>query len=116
MESTSDLHYYGFAMSQPCRSVYALLKIANISYTHHEISMMKGEHKSEDFLKINPKGQLPAIKDGDFALAESNAILKYISTTRSVEDSLYPKDLKQRAYVDAYLEWNQYTLRPAFVP
>jgi len=106
MVDSTDLHIYGNVLSQPSRSVYALIKMANIAHTTHEINMLTKEHKSEDYLKINAKGAIPAIKDGDFCLSESAAILKYLATTRNVSETLYPKDIKKRAHVDAFLEWN----------
>ncbi len=35
--------------------------------------------------------QIPAIMDGDFAVRDSAAILRYLSRTRSVPDQWYPK-------------------------
>lgn len=36
------------------------------------------EHKSADFLAINPMGRVPALRDGDLVMSESGAILLYL--------------------------------------
>jgi len=76
--------------------------------------MFKGENRKPEYLKnINVMGQVPAITDGDFALAESHAILRYLHTTRGGKDHWYPKDAKKRAQVDRYLDWHHTHLRHA---
>lgn len=40
--------------------------------------MFIGEHKSDEFLKINPFAKIPAFTDGDTHVAESGAILRYV--------------------------------------
>ena len=47
--------YYNIA-SQPSRSLLALCAMFNIKHTEVSLNLMKGEHKTEDFLKINPRG------------------------------------------------------------
>jgi glutathione S-transferase len=42
------------------------------------IDFAKGEHKSAEFLKINPAGKLPALVDGDSKIFESAAISLYL--------------------------------------
>ncbi len=37
-------------------------------------------------------GAVPAIKDGNFPLFESSAILRYIAQSRKVADNWYPAD------------------------
>jgi len=39
----------------------------------------KREHKSPEFLKVNPFGKVPALEDGDLKLFESGALLLYIA-------------------------------------
>ena len=49
-------------------------------YTVHRIDLTKGDQKQPEFLRISPKGRIPAIVDranGDFAVLESGAILLY---------------------------------------
>lgn len=64
-----------------------------------------GEMESDWFLKVNPLGKIPVIEDGDFRLAESVAILKYLAMTRSTPDHWYPQDTRQRALVDEFMAW-----------
>ena len=49
----------------------------------YDISMPKDGLKSEEFLKINPLGKIPTVKDGKKVIFESGVILEYL-------DSKYP--------------------------
>jgi glutathione S-transferase len=73
---------------------------------------MAGEHRSDTFLALNPNGQVPVLVDGDLALAESNAILRYLCTANGLND-WYPHDVRSRATVDQWLDWTQCRLAPA---
>ena len=45
----------------------------------HEVDIMAGENRQEDFLKINPAGQLPALElDNGDILTEVTAICEYL--------------------------------------
>ena len=70
------------------------------------VNLLKKEQKSEEYLKINPAGVVPAVQDKGVSFGESTAIMKYICSTRNVPMHLYPRnDLKKRAIVDQHLEW-----------
>lgn len=60
------------------RPRWALEEIG-VSYELVPVDLKKGEHKSEDYLKINPMGQLPAFSDNGIAMFESAAIVAYIA-------------------------------------
>lgn len=55
-------------------------------------------------MKINPCATVPAATDGDLVLTESNAILQY-AADKTGNDSMYPKELKQRADINRWLLW-----------
>ena len=55
MESGGLTLYWALG-SQPSRSVKALLSIGKVPHEEKMINMMIGEHKQEDYLKINPRG------------------------------------------------------------
>lgn len=67
--------------------------------------MIKGQHKTPEFLKVNPQGLVPTIVDDGFVLSESAAILAYLADSRGLE-SWYPSDLKVRAKVNYWLHWS----------
>jgi glutathione S-transferase len=56
-----------------------------------------------EYLALNPVGGLPLLRDDDFVLAESQAILRYLAT-RAGRDDLYPADPRDRARVDEVLD------------
>lgn len=85
--------FYQFDPSEPCRAVMTVLKMGNVPFEKVDINMLEGEHKKEDYLKINRRGMVPTIIDGDFKLTESNAIMKYLIETRStIPQTLFPMD------------------------
>ncbi len=49
-----------------------------MEYEAVNVDMQNKEHKSEAFLKINPAGQVPALDNNGFYLAESLAINAYL--------------------------------------
>jgi glutathione S-transferase/RNA polymerase-associated protein len=53
-------------------------------------------HADADFIKANPRAEVPALIDGDFAIFDSTIILEYIED-RFPEPALMPRDAKARA-------------------
>ncbi|XP_043910124.1 glutathione S-transferase theta-1-like [Protopterus annectens] len=98
-------------LSPPCRTVYIFAKKNGIPFEFKEVELMKGDHMSEEFGKVNPVRKVPALKDGDFTLAESVAILLYLARKYKVPDHWYPADLEKRAKVDEFMSWHITTLR-----
>jgi len=92
-------------MSQPARAMYIFCKATGIQHEIVPIRILKGDNKTEEYTKMNPFQKVPVIKDGDFALTESVAMMRYLARTREVADHWYPKDAKAQARVDEYLEW-----------
>ncbi|MEM1078831.1 MAG: glutathione S-transferase [Pseudomonadota bacterium] len=55
--------------------------------------------------QINPNRMIPAIRDGDFALWESLAIIRYLCD-RYGAGGLSPTDSQTRATADQWMEWS----------
>eukprot|EP00408_Alexandrium_pacificum_P023165 CAMPEP_0171197680 /NCGR_PEP_ID=MMETSP0790-20130122/22535_1 /TAXON_ID=2925 /ORGANISM="Alexandrium catenella, Strain OF101" /LENGTH=233 /DNA_ID=CAMNT_0011662927 /DNA_START=68 /DNA_END=769 /DNA_ORIENTATION=- len=66
--------------------------------------MMKGELKTTEMLAVNPWGQMPSMRDEDFCLAESNAILRYIANAHA-PDTYGGTDIEKKAMIDWALDW-----------
>lgn len=58
--------------------VMLALELKGLAYEPTLLEFSKGEHKADAYLKINPRGKVPTLKDGDFVLYESVAILAYL--------------------------------------
>lgn len=97
------LKIYGNPLSVFVNKVNFLVTYLGLDHEFIELDLMKGELKSAEFLAINPIGKMPAIVDGDFNLAESLAIMRYLADKNNSD--LYPKALKERAVVDQWLDF-----------
>lgn len=89
--------YYGSG-SPFAWKVWLALEHKGISYEAKRLQFDNDDTKSPAFLKINPRGQVPAIVDDGFALAQSNAICEYLEERYPVTP-LLPKDIQQRATI-----------------
>jgi glutathione S-transferase len=76
---------------------------AHIPLECKHIDLFKGEHKAEEFLKINPDHTVPTLVDGEFRLWESRAIMTYLIDKYAPNNDLYPRDLVRRARIDRML-------------
>jgi len=67
-------------------------------YNQKLLSFEKGEHKSQEVLDLNPRGQLPAFKHGNNILNESYAACMYLeSQFRSQGNQLIPDNAAEQA-------------------
>jgi len=68
-----------------------------------EIDMYGGEHKREPFLSLNPFGQMPAMQDGEFTIADSHACLVYLARKYDPANRWLPADAEGEAKVAEWL-------------
>ena len=99
-------------VSTACRPVSLLIAEKKLPVTEQFVDLMKGEHRGAAFTAINPCRLVPVLEDGDFRIAESSAILKYLASRFEVPE--YPKDVKQRAKVDEAMDWFNTAVLPGF--
>ncbi len=58
--------------------VLLALEHKGLPYESHLLHFDKQEHQSPPMLKMNPRGRLPVLKDGDYVVFESVAVLYYL--------------------------------------
>jgi glutathione S-transferase len=58
--------------------VMLTLEVKRLTYQSTLLEFSKGEHKASGFLKLNPRGKVPVLKDDDLVLNESLAIIAYL--------------------------------------
>jgi len=93
---------YGMFPTRAIRGLWALEE-AEADYEFVPVDLSKGDHKSEEYLKIHPGGKVPALQDGNLVLFESGAICTYIGD-KYPEKNLLPKPgTPQRALYDQWL-------------
>ena len=64
-----------------------------------------GKLDTQQYAQINPNRMIPAIRDGNFALWESLAIVRYLCDHYGA-DNLSPADPQTRAIADQWMEWS----------
>jgi glutathione S-transferase len=102
---------YHHPYSQHARRVVSLLEAASLPYELHRVALEKGEHRSPEFLVLNPNHQIPVFIDGEIVLFESHAICRYLCAKHKLTQ-WYPTELATRARIDQWLDWNQCRLFP----
>ena len=83
------------------------LEECGLKYNWHPIDLAKGEHKTPQFLALNPMGQIPVIVDNEgpggskVTLAQSSAIMVYCAEKVG---KFIPKDgAKKAAMLEAFM-------------
>ena len=56
-----------------------LLSMLGVDYERVPVDLAKGAQKTPEFLKMNPRGQVPVLTDGEVCLYDSGAILVYVA-------------------------------------
>ncbi|VUD64534.1 Disulfide-bond oxidoreductase YfcG [Thalassocella blandensis] len=99
-----SIKIYGDLGSGSLRRVATAAKIMGIDYERVNIDLFKGESHTPDFLKLNPHGLTPVLKDNDFVLWESSAINLYLAD--KVESALLGKNEQEKYEVLQWMFWS----------
>lgn len=105
----TDIIVHGVAGSPFLRAVQVGLEEKHVSYRVQP--MEPGEIKSESYLKKNPFGRVPLFEYGDFALYETQAILRYIDD-EFPEPPFKPKDHRLTARMNQIIGINDWYFFP----
>ncbi len=103
------MRLYGDMNSGNCLKVKWTADYLGLAHEWRSVDILKGETRTEEFLKLNSFGQVPvlALDDGR-TLAQSNAIIRYLARG----SDLVPEDAFASARMDAWLFWEQYSHEP----
>lgn len=78
--------------------VMLTLAVKKLPYESKLLEFSKGEHKAPGYLKLNPRGKVPTLKDGDFVVYESLAIMAYLDR-KFPEPALFGKTAEQTGLI-----------------
>ncbi|PQE03118.1 Glutathione S-transferase protein [Rutstroemia sp. NJR-2017a BBW] len=94
------LKLYGSAMST-ARVLVTILEM-ELPYELILIDISKGEHKTEEYKKLQPFAKVPALDDAGFVMFESRAICRYLARKYSSGKKLIPE-----GHGEAYARFEQ---------
>ncbi|XP_063626844.1 glutathione S-transferase 1-like [Cydia splendana] len=112
MSSESAAKLYHFPVSGPSRGALLAARAIGVPVKIQIVNLFQKEQLKEDFLKVNPQHCVPTLDDDGFVIWESRAIACYLADKygKDEDDTLYPKDLKQRAVVNQRLYFDASSL------
>ncbi|XP_055543888.1 glutathione S-transferase 1-like [Wyeomyia smithii] len=87
------------------RAVEITAKLIGVELDIKLVDLVKKEHLTDEYLKMNPQHTVPTIVDNGVALYDSHAIIIYLVSKYAKDDSLYPKDLVTQARINALLHF-----------
>lgn len=97
-----SLQLYRNAVSGHCHRVELFLSLIGLPFEPIDVDLARQQHKSPEFLALNPLGQIPVLRDGELTLADSNAILVYLEA-RYAPGQWLPRDPVGAAQVQRWL-------------
>jgi glutathione S-transferase len=110
----SDLEVFWGSGSQPAWSVLLTLEVKRVPYTSRLLSFSAGEHKTPEFLRLNPRHKVPVIRDGEFVLSESLAIVVYLDR-KFPEPPLFGRSAEESGLIWRAISEFQCYLQPSLL-
>ncbi len=98
-------------ISEPSRAVQWFALEAGVPLEIRYTWLVRNDHRSPEFTAVNPRRQVPALLDGDFALSEATAIIRYLAETARVDPVWLGETTRERARVDLLFSWYHTNLR-----
>ncbi len=98
------LTVYGRANSSNVRKVLWTLDELGLDYERLDYGRGFEPTDSPDYRAINPAGLVPALKDGDTVIGESNAIIRYLCR-KTDAIHLLPTNHRKLAWIEQWMDW-----------
>jgi len=106
---------WGRANSSNVQKVLWCATELGVPFERYDAGGAFGGTDNEAYRRMNPAGLVPTLQDGDAFIWESNVIVRYLAA-RYGAGVLWPTDPAIRAEADAWMDWQQGTIGPAFLP
>ncbi len=116
MPQKTGLTIWGRANSVNVQKVLWCLAELDLAYERIDAGMQYGRTREPEYLAMNPNARVPTLVDGDYALWESNSIMRYLCLAYRPDSSIYPKEPRRRAAVERWLDWTLSTVQPVDRP
>jgi glutathione S-transferase len=100
-----------FWISPYAFSAWVALREKDLEFTVQEIGLDKKEHKVPEYRSQTLTARVPALRHGDFWLAESSAIVEYLEDVFPAKKVL-PTDVQDKARARQIMAWIRSDLMP----
>ena len=110
----SILKVWGRQSSFNVQKVLWLAGELELTYEHIPAGGSFGRRDEPAFRAMNPHGWVPVLQDGDLAVWESHAILRYLAATYG-QGRFWPDAPAGRSAIDGWMDWSQTALQPDFL-
>jgi glutathione S-transferase len=114
MSDTAPIKIWGRPAALNVQKVLWCADELGIAYERIDAGHRFGVVDTEAYRRLNPNRRVPTLEDQGLVLWESNAIVRYLCAAYGMS-GLCPEDLRMRADVDRWMDWQAATLYyPAF--
>lgn len=93
---------YRYVLSGHSHRVELFLSLLGLPVQLIDVDLRQAQHKTAEFLSLNPFGQVPVVDDNGIVLADSNAILVYLAKKYASKQWL-PDDAVAVARIEQWL-------------
>ncbi|AKG21084.1 glutathione S-transferase family protein [Calothrix sp. 336/3] len=97
------MKFYYFPPSPNTRKVHAVAIHLGLPLELRLVDLQQGEQRTPEFIQLNPTGRTPVLRDGEFVLWESTAIMQYLAS--QVANTLWPEAPQIRADIMRWQSW-----------
>lgn len=84
---------------------HVALQEAGADYEARRVVLADGEHRTPEYLAINPRARVPALDDGQGVITENVAILNYLGAIYGAQGSVPVGDPHRAARCNELLSW-----------
>jgi glutathione S-transferase len=100
------IQLYDYVLSGSCYKIRLFLSLIGQKYKARPVDYYPGgEHKTPEFLELNPLGQIPVLQDGDTTLRDAQAILVYLAGKYDAARTWYPEDPETQGAIAMWLSF-----------
>lgn len=111
------LTIWGRANSVNVQKVLWCAEELGLRYDRVDVGGAFGGNREASYLARNPNGRVPLLTEGDYAIWESNSIVRYLAARFGDPGprgagGLWTADAAERGLADQWMDWQQTTLAP----
>jgi glutathione S-transferase len=97
------IRLYDFELSGSAYKVRLLMNILGLQYEKVPVDFVNKEHKNDQYLALNPFGELPIMEEGNLRLRDAQAILVYLAKKYDKSNQWYPDDAEAMGRIQQWL-------------